>query len=92
MTSLPLRLYWWEGVRSLDDAAEAILVELGSQRGGLVEMTDLTEFFRCSRTYLKRIVRAMREKYPDVAVQTHNGWGYRLTGPLPPHVERIAPK
>lgn len=92
MTSLPLRPYWWEGRRSLRDAAEAMLVELGSRRGGIVEMSELTQVFRCERTYLSRILIEVRRAYPNVAIHTHHSLGYRLTGPLPKHVERIAPK
>lgn len=72
--------------------SEALLIELGSRRGQWVLISELREVYRLTSEQIKKSVKRLRRDYPLLDIECRPGIGYRLTGPLPAHVERIASK
>lgn len=72
-------------------SAEALLIELGSRRGEWVTVEEIMRVYGMTRrTFIDALFR-LRRRYPSVRIENRMGVGYRVVGPLPPHVERIAP-
>lgn len=71
---------------------DALLIELGTRYGQRVAENELCEVYRLTRKQIKNAVSAMRKMYPLLNIEYSIGVGCRVTGPLPPHVKRIAPQ
>lgn len=95
-----LRLVAIQGVKAVEaqlypppyGISEALLIELGSRRGEWVTSSELRSVYRLTSKQISDALEEARRTYPLIIIENRRDIGYRLSGPLPGHIERIAPK
>lgn len=86
ITRPPVRV---KGLRNRTE--EAMLIELGSRRGEWVPTPEIAAAYGITQHSVRTAIDRLRQMYPDVQIENRTSVGFRIVGPLPAHVERIAP-